>query len=243
MKSNIYSDTWFNPTRKELDDDQVESIFAFDLDSVLNEMGMSLGKYVADALGCPCEEVHNKTPEGALSFHFGKEGVPDEEISALVNRYILEESPSLLPTPFMAEVIDYVWASTLQPITVITYRPEETMEVTYNWLKENMPAQVPFRLIIVNGMPKHVVLKRIRAEVFVDDRYKTVQMLEQDINLSILYKRPWNQGRSVEAGDVTIEDLRGLIPIVNILARRHIMSWPGHIPYPNRIGMERIEYA
>ena len=87
-------------------------------------------------------------------------------------------------------------------------------------------------------MQKEVVLKRIKNNVFIDDRYKTIARLEQCIDLAILYKRDWNQGRPVEAGDMTITDLRDIIPIINYLTRNRITDWPSNIPHPWRIGWE-----
>ena len=244
MKSNKHIRTWLNPTRKELTEARVRATIAFDLDSTLNEMGApgGLHKYVADALGCTVEESTGKNVEGCECFHFQKEGVNDEEIQELVLKYILEESPSLTPTPYMADVLDYVYFAMNERITVVTYRDFATVDVTHDWLNANLPKSVgPFNLIMLQGMPKSFVLKLTGTNVFVDDRYKTAQSLENEINLSVLYERPWNQGRKVQAGDMSIKDLRGLLPLVNILARRSVMTWPTTIPYPEREGTERIE--
>lgn len=239
------SNTWYNPTKKELKDAGITATIGFDFDSTINEMGEPLGKFVAEHLECTEDEVRGKNSEGARCFHFNKEGVSSETVSQLVHKYVLEESPSLLPTPFAAEVLTYYWVATGEPVTVITYRPKDSAAVTHKWLCENLPAQVPFNLIMLYGMQKEVVLERIGATAYVDDRYKTAQTLELlDGCLSILYKRPWNQGRRVNAGDLCIEDLRGLIPIINYLTGSHIMDWPGNIPYPNRMGYEiGVKYA
>jgi hypothetical protein len=146
-----------------------------------------------------------------------------------------EETKDLKPTPYMGDVMNYVWLKTREPILVITYRPKESVEQTHAWLKKYLPVGCPFNLIMLQGMQKDVVLKRMNVQVYVDDRYKTAVILEQAINLSVLYKRPWNQGRPVSAGDMEINDLRDLIPIVNYLTRSCITDWPTGIPYPGFI--------
>jgi hypothetical protein len=234
MKSKIYPYTWHNPTKKELAEANIKSTFAFDLDSTLNEMGGASGlhEYLAKEMGVPPENVTARNSEGARQFDFNHPGLTDDEMRDLIQKYILEESPSLLPTPYMPKVLYYIYMAVGQPITVITYRPEVTTGVTYTWLSENLPDYVPFNLIMLHGMEKGVVLKRIGTNIYIDDRYKTVQVLEKIIDLSILYKRPWNQGRKVEAGDMTISDLRDLIPLVNFVTRQPMLRWPRNIPYP-----------
>lgn len=238
MRYEKLSNVWINPTKAEVKDIGPATI-AFDFDSTINEMGEPLGRYIAKHLECTEDEVRGFNSDGSRCFHFEAEGVSSDTISQLVHKYVLEEAPSLLPTPFAIEVLEYIHSKFFEPITVITYRPEEATIGTYRWLNENLPT-TPFNLIMLNGMQKNVVLSRLGTEVFVDDRYKTAQILEKVINLSVLYKRPWNQGRLVEAGDVTITDLRGLIPFVNYMTRTDPMAWPGNIPYPDRIGRGKV---
>jgi hypothetical protein len=135
----------------------------------------------------------------------------------------------------MGDVLHYIYLKTREPILVITYRPKESVEQTHAWLTKYLPVGVPFNLIMLDGMQKDVVLQRMNVQVYVDDRYKTVDILSRVINLSVLYKRPWNQGRPVEAGDMSVNDLRDLIPIVNYLTRSCTTDWPMHIPYPGLI--------
>lgn len=240
MKSDIHPYTWYNPTKGELKAARIVSPVAFDLDSVLNDMGEPMGEYIAKTYDVDYDEVHGLAPGGYRTFHFDVPGVSSNDISALVQKYVLEESPSLLATPFMSEVIDYVYDVTDEPITVVTARPQEAMDVTYDWLCQNLSTFLPFNLIMVNGMTKLHVLKKIYCEIFVDDRAKTIEGLTDNINLSVLYSRPWNQGRPVEPGDLTVRDLRDLIPIINYMYKRPTMMWPGTIPYPDRIGRGKV---
>jgi hypothetical protein len=225
--------TYFNPKKAELKNIRA----TIDFDSTINDMGRNLGTYIAKFLGVPEHECRSK-PDGYERFHFDHPDYTDEEISFIVQKFVLEESPSLLPTPFAIEVLTYCWICTGQPITVITYRPFDAAQVTWDWLNENLPKCVPFNLIMLQGMQKDVVLGRLGTKVYVDDRYKTANILRNVVDISVLYRRPWNQGRKFAAGDMTIHDLRGLIPIINFLTGTHIMDWPGNIPYPNRLGYE-----
>jgi len=229
--------TFFNPTKAECKEIGTRMI-AFDFDSTINDMGEPLGRYIATMLECEEDEVRGYGPGGERTFHFQKEGVSDDTVSQLVHKYVLEESPSLLPTPWAMEVLAYIYEVTMQPITVITYRPFDSAQVTHDWLAENM--QVPFTLIMLHGMQKDVVLRRLDTQVFIDDRYKTVSLLEKHVNVSVLYSRPWNQGRRTPAGAMTVTDLRGLIPIVNFMTRKNILRWPGNVPYPDRIGRGKL---
>lgn len=237
MKSETHATTWFNPTKAEIKEIG-PAMIAFDFDSTINEMGEPLGEYIAAELGCDVGDVRGRGPEGERTFHFEHSKLTSYDMAGLVHKYVCEETPSLLPTPWAGDVLSYIYQVTEQPITVITYRPKDSVEVTYDWLVENL--NVPFNLIMLQGMPKHVVLQRLGTEMFIDDRYKTVQSLENVVNISVLYSRVWNQGRAVEAGHMTVSDLRGLIPIVNFMTRQPIMNWPGNIPYPDRIGRGKV---
>lgn len=143
----------------------------------------------------------------------------------------------------MPEVLGYIYEVTKVPIVIITARVVENMDTTCTWLDQNMPRNIPFKLIMVNGMQKEVVLNRLGIECFVDDRYKTVKRLESCIQVSIRYRRPWNSGRPEPAGQFAIYDLRDLIPFVNTMYGNRPLAWPSNIPYPNRIGREVKLYA
>ena len=224
-----YNDSWYNPKKADCKEIGPRMI-AFDFDSTINDMGEPLGRYIAKMLGCSEDEARAYGSQGERLFHFEREGVSDEAMSQLVRRYVLEESPSLLPTPWAMEVLAYIWSVTGQPITVITYRQIESVEVTYTWLRENL--SVPFTLIMLHGMQKDVVLRRLDTQVFIDDRYKTISKLEGAISMPVLYSRPWNQGRQIPAGAMAVTDLRGLIPIINFMTRTNILTWPVGVPYP-----------
>ena len=226
MKSDTLTNTWFNPTKMELKEVGACRI-AFDFDSTINEMGEPMGNWIADFLGVDRESVRGKNEDGTRSFHFEAEGITNDEMSYLVHRYVCEKTDILEPTPYAREVLHYIYHTIKEPITVITYRPADSAVITHKWLTDNLV--VPFNLIMLDGMQKNVVLGRLGTEVYIDDRYKTVEILEKVVNLSVMYARPWNQGRSVEAGDMTVEDLRGLIPIINVLTRTPILTWPSYI--------------
>lgn len=231
MKSKIYTNTWHNPTKEELADSGITATIAFDLDSVLAEAPyLEVG--VCEKFGVPNCRVYHQ--DGYRMFNYFVAGVSKSEITAAVKDLIISEGPSALPTPYMAGVLRYIHEVTHQPITVITHRSFDTMEVTHKWLAENMAKDVPFNLIMTEG-PKEIILKRIGTQVFVDDRYKTVYRMQRLMKgITVLYKRPWNQGRRVAAGDMTINDLRDLIPFVNFVVSKSVGDWPVDVPYPNR---------
>jgi hypothetical protein len=233
MRDEVHNNVFYNPTKKEIMEFSLFNLIGFDFDSTINEMGHPLGHYIADTLGVPFEEVRGVSPEGYERFHFSHPDHTDEKITDIVNDYVINHTVDLKPTPHMGDVMNYIWLKTREPILVVTYRPREAMPQTVAWLNKYLPVGCPYTLIMLHGMQKDVVLTRMNVQVYVDDRYKTAVILEQAINLSVLYKRPWNQGRPVEAGDMQINDLRDMIPIVNYLTRSCITDWPMHIPCLN----------
>jgi len=240
MKSDIYPYTWFNPTKGELKAAGIVAPIAFDLDGVLSETGGILREGIQSHYGIDDIRVCD---DGYQTFQYAVPGVGQREMFDLVNKIIAEESMGALPTPFMQDCMRYFYDVTDEPVTIVTARVQENMDVTYKWLWANMPMPVPYNLIMVNGMQKEVVLNRIKTDIFVDDRYKTVRNLEDYIAMPVLYERPWNQNRPVKAGAFSIRDLREMIPVFNMALQLRPMRWPGNIPYPNRMGRGDIEYA
>jgi len=238
MRSDIYPYSWFNPTKAELKASDIFAPIAFDMDGVLSETGGILREGIQNHYGVDDIRVE---VDGYRTFNYHVPGVDQREMFDLVNHIIGEDSLGALPTPFMAECMEYFYDITDEPITIVTARVQENMGVTYQWLEHNFP--VPFNLIMVNGMQKEVVLNRIKTDIFVDDRYKTIRNLEDYIAMPVLYERPWNQNRPAAAGAFSIRDLREMIPVFNMALQLRPMRWPGHIPYPNRMGRGDIEYA
>jgi hypothetical protein len=202
---------------------------AFDLDSVLNNMGENIRGYVATKYGLPVKEVTD-TSAGDEKFHFRVLGIDDRQIGRDVNNFVMNESPSLLPTPYMKEVMWYVYDRTNAPVTVVTARWPGSVGVTYRWLKEQLE-DIPFIVYIVNGPPKHTVLSHLHTMAFVDDRWKTVEGLMKHIPWPVLYRRPWN-ARPVYLPVVKANDLRDIIPLLNILTGQVPTDWPDGLPHP-----------
>jgi hypothetical protein len=226
-----YKNVFVNPTPDELRSHRTG--VAFDLDSVLNE-GNYLRHSIAKTFSTTVSAIkgHDR-PGGWEVFYFAIPGVAEKDICKAVNICIMEESPSALPSPHMRDVLRYVYEVTEAPIAVITARHKATVGVTKRWLDENL--NVPYIAYIVDGLPKAPVLTYIGADIFIDDRHKTVKGLVNWIDHPVLYKRPWNQGRDEDIGVVEIDDLRDIIPMVNIMYGRTPMTWPCGLPFPNPI--------
>jgi hypothetical protein len=227
-----YDNVFVNPTGGEID----PCIIAFDLDSVLNTVGHDIGRGIAKAFNVTYETARSVDPEyGYEKFHFEVPGVGYKEMSKVVNKIIMEESPSSLPSPFMASVLRYVYEVTGTPIQVVTARNPMTVGVTKRWLFENLDG-IPFRAYLQHGVPKAVTLKMMKASIFVDDRHKTIAGLIDKIEYPVLYQRPWNNGRPIRLPVVEIRDLRDIIPLLNLKLGRVPMDWPSYIPFPKPEG-------
>ena len=208
---------------------------AFDMDSVLNE-GTWLRHYVAEHFGTTMAAVKGHDRNGGHEvFHFKIPGV-DDEMRRVIDLGIKKESPSALPTPHLREVMEYVHLVTERPILVITFRNRDNADVTRRWLSENL--HVPYMCVICDGMNKHHMLRMVEAQIFVDDRHKTIKNLwrKNVIPYPVVYKRPWNQGRARKLPVCEINDLRDIIPLLNIQLGRNPMDWPAGLPHPDKRG-------
>lgn len=226
-----YDNVFVNPYLHETE----KTPIAFDLDSVLNTIGHDIGEGIAKAYNVPFESVRCVDPvHGFELFHFSPPGVDDYNgVAKVVNKIIMEESPSSLPTPFMAATMRYVHEVTGKPVAVITARNPMTVGVTYRWLLENLEG-VPFRAYIMHGIPKYHPLLNMGSSIFVDDRWKTIKTLLDYIEYPVMYKRPWNQGRDKQLPVLEVRDTRDIIPLLNIKLGRVPTEWPSYVPFPKR---------
>jgi hypothetical protein len=226
-----YDNVFVNPIPSEI---SVRTKVAFDLDSVLNE-GDYLRHSIAKTFNTTTDAVKGHSRDGGHEvFYFDIPGVDYKDVARAINICIREESPSALPSPHMRDVLTYVCKVTRAPIAVITARHNSTVGVTKRWLEQNL--DVPFVVYIVDGLPKAPVLTYLGADIFVDDRHKTVKELICWIDQPVLFKRPWNQGRETDLGVVEINDLRDIIPMVNMLYGKAPMDWPYWVPFPKPEG-------
>lgn len=222
-----YRNAIINPTRDEI---LGKVPIAFDMDSVLNRMGHEIGVHIANHFGCTFEQARVRE-DGYEKFHFMPPGVEYKDIIPVVDDFVINKSIGLLASPYMRDVMYYVHWATKKPITVVTYRAKEALDVTDAWLAINLRG-IPFDLYIQHGVPKVETLSLLCAEAFIDDRYKTVKSLVGAINYPILYRQAWNSNRPDYNGMIPANDLRDIIPIVNTLTGRVPTEWPLYIPYP-----------
>jgi hypothetical protein len=165
----------------------------------------------------------------------GDKNISGNEIYKLVTGAVIEESPSFLHTAYMPQVMKYVYETTGVPIAVVTARKPETLDVTSRWLEEHLDG-IPFHAYIIDGPLKEDTIHLLSAHIFVDDRWKTIERMVDEIEYPVLYNRPWNMGRPVELPVSRVRDLRDIIPLLNIWAHRGVMDWPDTLPYPKPNG-------
>jgi hypothetical protein len=223
-----YNNIFVNP---DFHDVMFRTPIAFDLDSVMNNLGRDLGLYIAREFGVPFEDIRDHSL-GYDRFHFEVDGVGYKEMSKVVNTYVTEESPSALPSPYLAGVMKYVHKVTGVPIAVVTARHSRAVGVTKRWLEEHLDG-TPFHAYIINGAGKEDTLKLLSVRVFVDDRWNTIKHMVGEIEYPILYTRPWNSGRPIDLPVLRVRDLRDIIPLLNITLGRVPTDWPDGLPHPN----------
>ena len=226
-----YENVYINPSGGQVD----PSIIAFDMDSVLNTgCSRAIRDVFCRTYGITDRDIMDTDPDhGHRIFNMTPAGVDRNHIYPMITEAIVNDSPSFLPTPYMQKVLRHVHEVTGCPIQVVTYRDKSTVHVTHDWLKENLD-DIPFRCYIMSGVPKKETLAYMRADIFIDDRHKTILDLLGEIDYPVMYKRPWNQGRPVRLPALQINDLRDIIPLLNIKLGRVPTEWPSYIPFPQR---------
>jgi len=214
MISDEYGHAYINPSRLELRG--VKAEVAFDLDGVLCDSGDKLRESVAIHFGYKYGDdildydLNHKTGNRYPVFDFKIPLATPGEIRDAIDKVIREESYTWVPNNLVREACAKIHTMMGEPITIVTARHYKNMEVTYKWLKYWLSwngQPIPFRLIMVYGMQKEVVLKNLEAMYFVDDRYNTIRRLEKCILFPVLYEQPYNQRRPGAAGVCTVKNL------------------------------------
>lgn len=227
--SNVYID----PDPKAMQNREYFAI-GFDMDSVLNEMSVDLGNYIANKYDRDPKHIHKVSwPDGFEKFHFYVPGVSGNAIAKDVRKFVCEESIKAIASPYMSDILKWVYKVTGKPILIVTARPAEAVDTTVEWLVRNLDRHTPFLLYMVSGHDKKAaILDWHCVNIFVEDRYRTVWNLGGHISEPVLYKRPWNQGRGGCSGAIEIRDLRDVIPVLNIKLNRVPTDWPCGVPFP-----------
>ena len=135
MKSVTFPNTWFNPTMDELNEAGLCVPVAFDMDGVLSETGTILYEAVCKRFNVDDCRVYEN---GYETFNFKVDGISGSKMFSAINEIIGEEAGAALPSPYMADVMAYVYETTGEPITIVTARAQENMTITYEWLAQNL---------------------------------------------------------------------------------------------------------
>jgi hypothetical protein len=233
-----YYNVWINPSEKDIGDNR--ALIGFDLDAVLNSgLSRCITERLAKHYGVGIDNVRNTHPiHGYEMFNLGPNGSDVQEVMKIVETSVIEDSPSVLSSPWMKEVMDFVYQATGDPITVITSRNPNALDVTHNWLVQWLD-DLPFNCYIMHGRGKGAPIAMLGLSIFVDDRWKTINNLLSWCEYPVLFQRPWNRFRPDPLPVLEIRDLRDIIPLVNIKLGRNPMDWPYWVPFPKPEG-ERI---
>jgi len=208
---------------------------AFDLDSVLAECRY-IPKMVGQKFGYSAKEIaeFSTCDDGYQKFQYELPGVSGNQMYKAINDVVHDYSLTALTTPYMREVLWYLWHVSGLPVTICTARKRSNADVTYCWLTDNLDG-IPFNCFISCGREKWKILPDAGTRFFVDDRYKTIDSLWGRVQFPILYRRPWNQGWAEEASPYQCRDLRDMIPFINMAYNLPPVTWPGYIPYPETV--------
>lgn len=171
-----------------------------------------------------------------------------DDIAAIINEKGMEQEP----TAWAIQCLRYIHEITGEPIHVLTARREDNMAVTSAWLHLHLGTEIPYELQHTKGRPKWEILNGVkeRFNIFhVDDRFKTISQIADNCPtvLPVLFNAEWNTGRDwfdgkeVCPGDIPvgrrgyirINDLRDIIPLVNMGCGLNINQWPCEtMPHP-----------
>lgn len=151
-------------------------------------------------------DFFNKNYNGSLTHndlgrypYLGFLGETKEEAAEKCNRYSLEYGPHAVK-PFPEAIKAVKKLSEIHELKVLTSRPYYTKKETEEWLELHFPGM--FTEVLFNnkhtpetyvpGEQKQEILKKINADVFIEDNLKYV--IDCPHVKVFLIDKPWNQG-------------------------------------------------
>jgi len=195
----------------------------FDFDGVIQNSNMVFKVLMYNTFGT----MDFKSYDGAGNerFKYEIEGVSTTKIWNVIHKSMREYQPLMEPIAGAPDLLRTVYAQSLQPIEIITARPDDVREATEEWLKTHI--KVPCNVHIVpppkNGdgvkNAKVDIIWNLELDAFVEDRFKYASKIAQgceNIQHMFLLNKPYNMGRRVAGKVHRIDSLYELIPYFQI---------------------------
>lgn len=145
------------------------------------------------------------------SFYFDVPNASSKDVIRVIDKCMIEDFNDVKPLGDSIYILKRVFLMTRKPLLFVTARPEACREGTISWLKKYLGRFVDFNVILTENKPKTRVLLDLNIELFVDDRYKTINELSNIIDMPLMLNSPWNEGRPTPQNTVRIDDLEEVI--------------------------------
>jgi hypothetical protein len=167
-----------------------------------------------------------------MLFHIDVDGISNNQLHKDFATILNDVSYLQTPSPWAREVLEYVERVTGRPIEILTARNKDTLDTTRAWMDCHFP-KTQF-VIHMPGAGKVEFCRKHNVHIHIDDRFKTIKNLGEmsSFIIPVMYNRRWNSGRDVTpCSYVRVDDLRGIIPIVNMNRYINPFAWPDNVPH------------
>jgi hypothetical protein len=158
--------------------------------------------------------------KGNELFKYGIEGVSNTKIWNVIHKVMREYQPCASPVAGAVELLHKVYGHSMEPIEIVTARPDDVEEQTRAWIENHF--KVPYNLTMVpppkNGHEKNAkvgVINELELDAFVEDRFKYASEIAQqcdNIRMMFLLNKSYNTGRRVAGKVIRIDSLYEIMP-------------------------------
>lgn len=178
---------------------------AFDLDGVAANFSQAFRDFILE------EHDYDIWYDGrnGRTFKFTVPGVPEKKMYDYVTQVI--STRDIAPFPEAMDALRVLWELTDEPIYFLTARPEKKVkDLTEDWVDKYL--NVPFQVAFAGSNHKLRHLQKRGFDTFVEDRYRTANILSGGLKKVYLINRTYNMGRAVPEN---VERIHSLWQIVD----------------------------
>ena len=177
---------------------------AYDLDGVVIDTYELIRKCLLENFNLDFKREEHTT------YYFKVPKTSEHEVNVAIAQYLHDHWEESQPMPGSIWAIKKIAKITQMPPVFITARSIDTYTTTNMWLRKHL--DIPYFIHLTTFTPKEDIVKDLKVDYFVEDRYKEAISCAPVVEKMFLYNSPWNMNRDLTHDNIIrIDNLNDMI--------------------------------